>query len=257
MDSMSFAKSVALSIFALLHATDAWTATSLVFRKQPPHGSSMTTVVHSAVSTSSVVSWSDEDTATSSFGLKSTWDDQYAGRGDFPAEEYSWYYGWEVAGRYIREFTTSNSKILLPGIGNDPLLLDMWKAGYTKLTAQDYSEYAVERQRDLLSFEGNDALDQVILVHGDVRNLPEEWTASFDAVVEKGLLDAVYLSGDGNLELAVDSLERCLRPGGRLLSFSGVVPVELRQHVFRHGWQWLRDGSNDLQAGCFILEKES
>ena len=63
---------------------------------------------------------------------------------------------------------------------------------------------------------------------------------------------AIYLSGDGNLEMSVKEFERILKPGGVLISVSGVVPEELRREIFAD-WNWIRDGSADLQAGCFLL----
>lgn len=88
----------------------------------------------------------------------------------------------------------------------------------------------------------------------DARQMNEGWTASFDVIMEKGALDAIYLSGDGNLEMTVQEFERILKPGGTLLSVSGVVPEDLRREVFS-SWKWLRDGTDDLQAGCFVLER--
>ena len=48
--------------------------------------------------------------------------------------------------------------------------------------------------------------------------------------------------------------ERVVRPGGICISCSGVVPEELRRKMFRE-WVWLRDGSEDLRAGCFVFRK--
>jgi SAM-dependent methyltransferase len=83
--------------------------------------------------------------------------------------------------------------------------------------------------------------------------LDPEWTDSFDCILEKGALDAIYLSGDGHVEQAVAELRRVLRPGGTLVSVSGVLPDELRRELFQT-WNWMRDGTNDLKAGCFILQ---
>jgi SAM-dependent methyltransferase len=197
---------------------------------------------------------SNDDDATSQFGTKEYWDDLYAGRGEFPAEEYSWYFGWGKYEKLVREFIPDkDAKILLPGIGNDPILLDLLQNGYKDLTASDYSDHAIERQQDLISYY-SDADDSVELRCMDARQMDESWTDKFDAVLEKGALDAIYLSGDGNLELAVKELERCIKPGGVIVSVSGVVPEELRRDVFEN-WEWLRDGSDDLQAGCFVLSK--
>lgn len=205
-----------------------------------------------------------DSNARSAFGTKEYWDDMYAGRGGraFPADEYSWYYGWETLGTHVKKYIPDRqAHILIPGIGNDPILTDLIKAKYRRLTAMDYSEHAVERQQDILSYSikqppKDAAASSVHVRQGDVRRLPAEWSGQFDAVLEKGVLDAVYLSGDGNVEQAVENLHRVLKPNGIFLSVSGVVPPELRSSLFED-WTWLRDGSEDLQAGCFVFRKES
>jgi SAM-dependent methyltransferase len=218
----------------------------------------------------------DDAEAKSQFGTKEYWDEQYQGRGDFPMDEYQWYFGFEQYGKCVQSYAPSKDKeILIPGIGNDPILLDLLQKGYTKLTATDYSEFAIERQIDFLahgrypfltnlhSEEDGTSMQQCSddegqrpteLLHMDARKMPAQWANKFDAIVEKGALDAIYLSGNGNVELAAREFERILKPGGILITVSGVVPVDLRKEIFRD-WTWIRDGSEDLKAGCFILEK--
>jgi hypothetical protein len=211
----------------------------------------------------------DEDaTARSQFGTKAYWDAMYEGLGDFDADEYSWYYGFEVIKPYLLDYTADDNdadrqdkstiSILIPGCGNDPLLLDLYNAGYPCLTAFDYSEGAVERQKSLLKYlpMGSKNVDKIDLRVEDARALPKEWEQTFDVIIEKGALDAIYLSGDGNFEQSVKEFSRCLKVGGICLSFSGVVPEEIRREGFdESNWDWLRDGSDDLKAGCFVLRK--
>jgi SAM-dependent methyltransferase len=200
--------------------------------------------------------------------MKEYWDEMYQGRGDFSSTEYCWYYGWETIKGYIAPWVKEEDRLLIPGIGNDPLILDLVRARYRCITAQDYSVHAIERQQDMLSYycdydpssssimTSNGGATRVMLTAGDVRSLPPQWDGTFDAIIEKGLLDAVYLSGDGNVEQAVSSLSRVLRPGGILVSVSGVLPAGLREDLFGE-FLWLRDGCEDLRAGCFIFRKRS
>jgi hypothetical protein len=210
----------------------------------------------------------DDGDAKSAFGTKSYWDDVYQGQGDFPADEYSWYYGWDVLSKLLQPYLpppSAGPRILVPGIGNDPLLTDLLAAGYTYLTAQDYSASALDRQRDLLDyyyFRSNvdEEEPDVQLCESNVRQLPAVWSKQFDVILEKGLLDAVYLSGsnDTPIKEAVESLTAVLKPGALLVSVSGVVPADLRRDCLfsRARWKWLRDGSHDLQAGCFVLQRK-
>ena len=195
----------------------------------------------------------DDDGARSQFGTKDYWDEMYAGRGDFSSEEYSWYFGWDkIRPIWEAHVPDKASRVLLPGAGNDPTVASLHAAGWRDLTAFDYSAEAVARLEDLLW----DADPPPSVSVADARDLHGLADASFDAALEKGALDAIYLAGDGNLERAVDELSRVIRRGGVLVSVSGVVPPELRRRCFDDArWAWLRDGGDDLAAGSFVLER--
>ena len=167
-----------------------------------------------------------------------------------------WYFGFEGYQKLVKQYIPlKDSKVFLPGIGNDPILSDLLNEGYNRLTATDYSEHAIERQMDLLSYEGYSE-ESVELFTMDCRKLDQEWDDRFDAIIEKGLLDAIYLSGGESLELTAAEFQRVLKPGGVLLSISGVVPQEVRKNVFKD-WDWIQDGSSALKAGCFVLSRRS
>jgi len=223
------------------------------------------------------VNESDDDaSAKSEFGTKSYWDMMYEGMGDFRSDEYSWYYGYEVIKPLLEEYVLLNNNngeeetttidvvksqlsILLPGCGNDPLILDLCNAGYHSLTAFDYSAGAIDRQNELLEYLpiGSD-MDNVNLSVQDARSLPKEWEQSYDVIIEKGALDAIYLSdADGKSFIqSVQEFERVIKPDGICISCSGVVSEELRREGFaKDEWDWLRDGSDDLKAGSFILRR--
>jgi SAM-dependent methyltransferase len=210
----------------------------------------------SIVTSRMMLATNDDGEAISTFGTKEYWDEVYQGFGDFPADEYSWYFGFGGYGKFVKENfpNKESSDLLLPGIGNDPAVLDLLEAGYQKITATDYSEHAIERQEELLSYQRIPEGVSVDLFTMDARDMRSEWSGRFDGIIEKGALDAIYLSGGDNLRLVAKEFQRVLKPDGLLISVSGVVPEELRREVFAE-WTWLRDGSEELKAGCFVLRR--
>lgn len=259
---------ILLILLRHIHIASSWTITNSVRTKTTTTRCGHFHYYRTLSSTSSdnnVGYENDDSGARSQFGTREYWDDMYQGMGDFDKEEYTWYFGWSNVKSHFTEHIPPPSadsleskeyRILIPGMGNDPLLLDMVGAGYRDITAFDYSEGAVERQAELLSYDAV-ARDFVQLYHLDARALKEEWTGSFDAILEKGCLDALYLCGDGNVEKAAEELHRVLKPGAVFMSVSGVVPSDLRKDVFSADrYEWLRDGSGDLKAGCFVWRKK-
>ena len=259
-----------LQLLCLCCRTRAWVLPNTAPHRKITHKHA--TDSHDATDATDEYKYDDTD-AKSQFGTKEYWDETYQGRGDFPMDEYQWYFGFEEYGKFIESHCTKDAEVLIPGIGNDPILLDLLQKGYHRLTATDYSEFAMDRQQDLLSHEQYPFVTELIdddntntnnsdpppirpimLLQMDARKMPPQWTHKFDTIIEKGALDAIYLSGDGNVELAKAEFERILKPGGILISVSGVVPMELRKDIFQD-WNWIRDGSQDLAAGCFILQK--
>jgi tRNA A58 N-methylase Trm61 len=133
--------------------------------------------------------------------------------------------------------------------------LDLYNFGYHDITAFDYSSNAIERQEELLSYSPR-ALEDVTLLVRDGRDLDEEWTDMYDIIFEKGALDAIFLSGVGNVEKSVEQLKRVIKKGGYMMSVSGVIPETLRREMFSlEDWEWVRDGTDDLKAGCFVWRR--
>ena len=107
----------------------------------------------------------------------------------------------------------------------DPSISVMFKQGWQNLSLFDYSASGIERQRELLWDCGG-----VDLRVADARDLGDCYEDdSFDAIFEKGAMDAIFLGGEGCAEVAAAEFERVLRPGGTFISASGVVPPDVRE----------------------------
>lgn len=223
--------------------------------------------------------------SASNFGRKEYWNDFYRNSPSF-----SWYSGWDDLAPFLQELLDPEDHILIPGVGNDATLLDMYDAGYKYLTAFDYASEGIACCQQLLgtqrmkSFGGNDR--GVELFVGDARDLHNLQDATFDAILEKGTLDAVSLSGGGrtkenkkmglkHMEMAISELSRVLKPGGLFISFSAICTDEIQAslnfdvtsptndkqwHVIRDGSHFFtEDGyaSNNFDGTLLVWRKES
>lgn len=150
--------------------------------------------------------------------------------------------------------------VLVPGVGNDGAIRDMYddpSRRFRDLKCFDYAPKGVRLARVMLGLspsvmgeDGDDddntnksnSNDDELAEGLDVRvadctALPACYRPrSFDLVLEKGTLDAIYISGEGDeglarkrLHLALRELTRVLRPGGVLFS----VTAAAAEHVER------------------------
>ncbi|KAL7527238.1 hypothetical protein ACHAWF_002094 [Thalassiosira exigua] len=205
------------------------------------------------------------------FGRLAYWDESYrrsldgdraddaasAGKGD-DATTFSWYCGWrDELGPFFSEVVplASNPKILVPGIGNDACVRDMFDDGYVRLSAFDYAPEGVECARRMFGPDRSEAIDDLRVA--DARCLPYD-DATFDAVLDKGTLDSVYLSGGKDkalarthLDMAVSELARTVKVGGIAFSVTAACAEAVERSFDERNegdegsrcWKQLRDGS--------------
>ena len=119
--------------------------------------------------------------------------------------------------------------------------------------------------------------DAFVLDLGEEEDANVEVTASpFDAVLEKGTLDAIYLSGGSNkttcmqyLEMAITELCGTIRPGGIFMSIAGVMIDEINSLFEARSDEWkplvskdelytTEDGytSNNIDAALMVWQKK-
>jgi hypothetical protein len=176
------------------------------------------------------------------FGRKDYWRELYRNETDL----FSWYAEWGDLEPFVREWIHPDDRILLPGVGTDPLLQDLYKAGFEHLWAFDYAPESIEYwQRNHRWKEGT-----VDLCTADARDLPYP-PLSFDAVLDKGTLDAVYLAGSTprerlqNLELAITEIDRVVVEKNAVFwSLSAIcTDALLDSPTLQQSWDVCADGS--------------
>lgn len=158
---------------------------------------------------------------------------------------------------------------MLPGVGSDRLLRDLYDAGYSNLIAFDYAPESVEHCRRMMGDR------RVQLLVADARDLDFAKDTSVDAVLDKGTLDAVQLIGSGkedrfeNLVKAVDEMDRVLKPGGIFWSLSAICVGTLVDLIKekKSNWKVLTDGesiyttlegytSNNIDGSLLVYRKQ-
>jgi len=215
--------------------------------------------------------FTDDPADSPKFGRQEYWNTVYKKESNF-----SWYAEWEDLKPFVTEFIPScQSSILLPGVGNDAVLIDMYKDGYTNLTAMDYAPEAIERCEDMFQTEDDGNKPTIEFRVADARDLQGWDSCYFGGIMEKGTLDAIYLSGGKNKTLATENLQfafseltRCLKPGGIWMSIAGVVDQEIQELFESKNEEWTclvgygelyitQDGytSNNIDGSLLVFEK--
>jgi len=133
--------------------------------------------------------------------------------------------------------------VLIAGMGNDPTPVYLFDEGYTNMTAFDYSRAGVERAKEL--FGPRCSVDGVTVLEADACDLHAIETASVDATLDKGTLDAIFITDTSNFRQAVRELTRVTRPeGGIVVCISNVVyESDLLQTFESDMWENIHDGS--------------
>jgi hypothetical protein len=86
----------------------------------------------------------------SNFGRRDYWNQVYKKETTF-----SWYAGWDDIQPFCDDFFEKDYRVLIPGVGNDAALVDMYDDGYVYLTAMDYAPEGIERCREMLGNYGS------------------------------------------------------------------------------------------------------
>lgn len=184
------------------------------------------------------------------FGTQEYWEKFYSGD-SADSKDFEWFCDYEDIRPFFHEFAqpvldASSSrppKMLVAGCGNSHLTCDLYDdlcadSMAVEIWNVDYAEAAITRAR---ATAGRRKLRHVV---ADLRALPEETfrEKSFDVVVDKGTMDALFCAGPSSVQRFTAELRRVLRPGGMVLLMSGVATGEEILEIFRN-WTTVLDGS--------------
>ena len=138
------------------------------------------------------------------------WRQRYAGCAP-ETDTFEWFLDWESLAPLLDGCLKKRHDVLDVGCGASTLLMDMRAAGYGgRLVGVDYVREALDVVRAAA------AAARVDLVVGDCRDL-DFCDGEFDAVVDKGTVDAMISGGPDAVVAACAECARVLRHGGRFV----------------------------------------
>ena len=209
---------------SLLHLSESKSATNDNYRKSSSSSSNM-----------------DEESGKCKFGLKSYWDDMYNGIGDRSADSYCWYCGWYELAPFWKELVPDKSThVLIAGMGNDKTPIHLYDDGWNQMTAFDYSQAGIDRAKHLFGPHrmSSSSSRSVTLFHADARNLFMIKDESMGAILDKGTLDAIYITSIDAFQQAVQEFTRVTKKDAILVCISNVIPSQLLLQTLNDETKW-------------------
>lgn len=186
----------------------------------------------------------------SRFSKAEYWEERYKKT----TTEFDWFGTWnsDTAVRIkpeVEPFLPSQvNSILNIGCGNSRLGEELNRDGYKGIMNIDISQSAVDKMSQ--KFAGNPELS---FMQMDITNMTFA-DASFNVVMDKGTLDALYTGLPDGVKLAVAHIYRMLTPGGVFVSMSFGSPVNRRDLNMTSGVEGELGGWESFQTT--ILRRE-
>eukprot|EP00598_Pedospumella_elongata_P010213 CAMPEP_0184989994 /NCGR_PEP_ID=MMETSP1098-20130426/30608_1 /TAXON_ID=89044 /ORGANISM="Spumella elongata, Strain CCAP 955/1" /LENGTH=278 /DNA_ID=CAMNT_0027515111 /DNA_START=36 /DNA_END=868 /DNA_ORIENTATION=- len=160
------------------------------------------------------------------YGRIQFWDLKYAEE----HEAFEWYYGYGSFRETIRDNIPLEGNVMIAGCGSSNMIGDMADDGYERLVAADLSRVVMTQ----LKYRYQD-YPQISFFQGTLTDtdLPE---GSFDAIVDKGLFDALLCTQTGALTVAqyVYEAERLLNDTGVFIIISYGNPEQRLPFLEQH-----------------------
>ena len=160
----------------------------------------------------------------SQYGSVEYWNERYAKDGDC----FEWYNQYSSFKDHIAKYVKKEDKILVIGCGDSNLSEDMYRDGYTDITSNDYSSVVINKMKDKCAEKTGMKWDIMDVHH---MTYPD---ASFDAVVDKGTLDAIICGDESTCkpDQVLSEVNRVLKKGGVYICVSFGMP-EYRMDYFQ------------------------
>jgi len=124
-------------------------------------------------------------------------------------EQFDWYQDWNGEMKdALKDKLQRSHKILNIGCGNSKFSEQLYDDGYTDILNTDISKTVIDQMRQ--RYEGNRPLMRWEIM--DCMNMEQAKNGSFDVVIDKGTLDALFSGSEKNVHRALGEISRVLNP---------------------------------------------
>ena len=146
------------------------------------------------------------------YGDAEYWEERYRAEDG----EYEWFLPWGEAVKDLGKYLSGAHVALNLGCGNSPMSQEMLDSGIEKVVSVDISQTVIQQMRK--KYEGNEKLEWEVMDCTDLK-YPDQ---TFDLVVDKGTLDALYCSDSAKdvIPKTLSEIQRVLKPGGVFIDIS-------------------------------------
>ncbi|KAK9147116.1 hypothetical protein Sjap_007019 [Stephania japonica] len=165
------------------------------------------------------------------YGDPSYWERRYAK----DPRPFDWYQSYPSLAPLIRLYVQPNSRVLVVGCGNSVFSEGMVEDGFQDVVNIDISSVAIEAMKK--KYSDNAALKYIRM---DVRDMSEFESGSFDAVIDKGTLDAIMCGNNSqeNSIKMVEEIRRVLKDEGVYILISYGAPAIRLSILMRETCLW-------------------
>ena len=138
------------------------------------------------------------------FSSPEYWENRYAKS----EEQFEWYRSWKEFYPEFKEFFNGSEKVLNIGCGNSEMAYDMLNNPFHQVHNMDISSIVIDQMKTKYKDQKDlfwDVMDCTNMTYED---------SSFDAVIDKATLDALFCGGTENVEKTLNEVARILKPNG-------------------------------------------
>jgi RAT1-interacting protein len=141
------------------------------------------------------------------------------------SEGYEWFQSWTNFFPFLRQYVPAGGRALNIGSGSSPMSLEMLNSGLSDIVSIDISDVVIEQMRSRYSAESRlkwEVMDCQELRFSD---------NSFDLVVDKGTIDALYCCDqcERAVTRTLSEIRRVLKPSSFYIDISFAKPKHRKQ----------------------------